>query len=382
MRILHIVDGIPPETLGGAGRIALEISAQQRKKGHDVGILCAAAIDRTSGDIDGIRILTIPKRPDRFAHFRCVFSRSREREMLKRIGEFSPDVIHAHTISRQCGYRWMTHAKRQGIRIVVTCHDVSHVAYGKVQGTEKRLWVKEMLRYRWQWNPFRRVLIRHFLRHADVILAVSDALATYLRKRGIPDVRTLHNGIDLSFWKPETSQADARTTLGLPQNQFLFLLAGRMGYDKGSTLIAATLPENADLILAGDNFSDEFAPIKDRMHCFKNQTAEQMKLHYAACDAVHVPSRCFDCFPTVCLEAMAMEKPVLATTMGGSKESVLDGETGWILDPWNESLWREKMQWCIEHRSELGAVGKKGRVRMEKYFAIEKMCEELMGMYV
>ena len=381
MRILHVVDGIPPESLGGAGRIALEIASEQRKQGNETAILCAAPPTSLPETINGIRILTIPRLPDRFTHFRCVFSHSREREMLEKIQTFKPDVIHAHTISRQCGYRWMKSVKQGNIRLIVTCHDVSHVAYGKVRGTEKHLWFIEMLRYRWTWNPFRNVLIKRYLQNADAILAVSDALRDYLMRRDIPNVRTVHNGIDLNFWKPETTKTEARTKLGLPEHAFLFLLAGRMGYDKGSTLISATLPHDAGLILAGDNFSDEFAPVRNRMHIFKNQTAEQMKLQYAACDAVLVPSRCLDCFPTVCLEAMAMEKPVLATTMGGAKESVANGNTGWILDPWDENAWKNKMQWCIDHASELIAMGKNGRKRMEEEFTIERMAEQLMNIY-
>ncbi len=381
MRILHIVDGIPPVTLGGTGRIVMEIALQQLRNGKFVGILSAAKQGELPHEHQGIQLLTVPRIKKRFIHFATVFSRSREREVLQKIEEFEPDIIHAHTISRQCGYRWMKEVKKKGIRLIITCHDVSHVSYGKVLGNESNLWLTEMLRYRWTWNPLRMFAIKKYLKNADVILTVSDALKEYLSKRGIRKMQTMHNGIDLSYWKPSVSQVEAREQLRLPQDRLLFLLAGRMGFDKGSTLIAATLPKNADLVIAGDNVSDEFAPVQKRMHVYKNQNAEQMKLHYSACDAVLVPSRCLDCFPTVCLEAMAMERPVLATCMGGAKEAVIDGDTGWIIDPWDESAWQRRMEWCTEHRPELMEAGKKGRKRMESTFSIEQMVDLLDTVY-
>ncbi len=236
-------------------------------------------------------------------------------------------------------------------------------------------------RHRWSWNPLRSVLIRYFLKSANKVLTVSDELKNYLEKRGLTNLQTLHNGIDLDFWKPSVSKFDARTTLKLPQEKFLFLLAGRMGVDKGSTLIAATLPKNADLVLAGDRFSDEFAPVKDRMHVFYNQSADDMKLQYAAADVVLVPSRCLDCFPTVCLEAMALERPVMATSWGGAKESVADGVTGWILDPMNEQMWREKMLWCTQNAAELPIIGVAARKRMTEHFGLPTMLQKLEAIY-
>jgi len=381
MRILHIVDGIPPYALGGTGRIVTEIARGQKKIGHSVAILSAAKPGSLPESLDGVQLLTIKPKSERFAHYRAVFSVSREREVIKYIDAFKPDVIHAHTISRQIGYGWMPKAKKRGIKLIITCHDVSHVAYGKVLGTEKNLWLIEMRRHKWRWNPFRTVLIRYFLQSADKIFAVSDALREYLKKCGLQNVETMHNGIDLGFWKTGISKAEARQRLKLPADTFLFLLAGRMGVDKGSTLIAATLPKNADLVLAGDRFSEEFSPVKDRMHIFYNQTADEMKLQYAAADVVLVPSRCLDCFPTVCLEAMAMERPVIATSWGGARESVLDGTTGWILDPLNKQVWREKMEWCEKNSAELTTFGAVARERMSRHFGLLTMLDKLEVIY-
>jgi glycosyltransferase involved in cell wall biosynthesis len=331
--------------------------------------------------MNGVELFSLEPKSERWAHWRCVFSNQVKNDVLAVIDAFEPDVVHAHTISRQCGYRWMPELRKRGITLIVTCHDVSHVAYGKVTGTESALWLTELKRHRWTWNPLRTPMIKKFLRSADKILTVSDALKEYLTRRGLTNLETLHNGIDLTFWKPSMTKEQARAKLNLPHDTFLFLLAGRMGVDKGSTLIAKTLPKNASLVLAGDRFSDEFAPVKDRIHVFHHQSADEMKLQYTACDAVLVPSKCLDCFPTVCLEAMAMERMVLATTWGGAKESVKDGVTGYILDPLNETPWHDRMQWCIDHKDELARYGTAGRKRMQELFGLEMMIDSLKRIY-
>lgn len=379
MRILHLVDGIPPAVLGGTGRIATEVARGQTQAGDTVGILSAAKPGALPASIHGVQLLSIEPSSDRWAHWRCVLSRALTRRVVETINSFQPDVIHAHTISRQIGYGWMAHAKASGIRIVMTCHDVSHVAYGKVTGGEKHLWLTEAKRHGLTWNPLRHILIKRALRHADVIMTVSDALREYLTRRGIPNLRTVHNGIDTGYWKPEMSKEEARAALKLPQDAFLFLLTGRMGVDKGSTLIASALPKDAHLVLAGDRFS-EFGPVKDRSHIFLNQTADQMKLHYTAADVTLVPSRCLDCFPTVCLESMAMGCPVMATSWGGAKESVQHGITGWILNPLDADAWRTQMAWCIKNKTGLDTFGKAGRERM-RTFDLTAMLRKLKEAY-
>ncbi len=98
MRILHIVDGIPPFTLGGTGRIVTEIARGQKKAGFDVAILSAAKPGTLPENIDGVRIFTIEPKSERWAHWRAVFSVSRDRDVLKHIDAFKPTVVHAHTI--------------------------------------------------------------------------------------------------------------------------------------------------------------------------------------------------------------------------------------------------------------------------------------------
>jgi glycosyltransferase involved in cell wall biosynthesis len=382
MKILLITDGIPPEVLGGTGRIVWELAKGLQKNGHTVSVITAGEHPGVTME-EGVRVHRLPKWSLRWSLYHSVFSAKRAQEIDHVIATFQPDVIHAHTIAWQCGYRWIALAAKRDIPIFATAHDVMHVACARVFGTESSFGIdlKDLRRYLWRWNPLRRMLIRNSLSKCTQVFAVSNALKIFLERFGIPHVTMMHNGIDTEFWKPQMTQAEAREAVGIPKDAPVFLLAGRLGIDKGTTLIAETLPENAHVILAGAANLGEFASIQNRVHFFPMQSAEQMRMHYTACDAVLVPSRCLDCFPTVCLEGMAMERPVLATSWGGAKESVDDGKTGWVMDPLDAEAWRTKMAWCAEHRDALAEFGRAGRARMQDRFAQHTYIQELEKAY-
>ena len=384
MRILHITDGIPPLVLGGSGRIVWETAKGLTKQGHAVTILTAAPEEALPDRLEGIRILTLPPRDQRFAHYRSVFSLKRSQEVLWAIEEVDPDIIHCHVLAWQMGYRWIGEVVRRGIPIVATAHDVMHVAFGRVTGLEWPLIFHDFKRTRWTMNPLRNLLIRRYLRKVQRILCVSDALRRYMERRGFKSfeaLQTLHHGIDLEFWNEVMPKEQARKNLGLSNDAPIFLLAGRIGLDKGSRIVAACLPKKAHLILAGNADWETFKPLGSRLSVFKNQSSEEMRTLYAACDCALVPSICLDCFPTVCLEAMACSRPVVATSWGGAKEGVTDGKTGWIIDPLDTEAFRKRLAWCADHREELPPFGKRGRLHMEQHFSLDHYLTKLTKIY-
>ncbi len=381
MRILQLTDDLPPVVLGGSGRIAWETSIGLSRLEHEVHILTASASGNFPEIRNDVKIHVLPVVPRRWAHYRSVFSKRREQEVMSIIEKVKPDLIHAHGLAWQLGYRWIKPATESGIPVIYTAHGVMTAAYGKVLDGLPHHWLQDLRRMRWEYNPFRNFLIKKALSRCKKIICVSDALKNFLATTGLQNLTTIRNGIDLNFWKEQSSKEEARAKLGIPSTKTIFLFAGRIGHDKGSTALDRALPEDALLIVAGDTRAGAFGRIKNQVHCYENQSAEQMRLLYAACDAAVVPSIYLDPFPTVCLEAMACSRPVIATCFGGSKEAVLDGITGWILNPNDTQKLQEKLQWCIDHPEECEAIGKNARMHMEKNFLIERYVGEVMEIY-
>ncbi|HCJ66850.1 MAG TPA: glycosyltransferase family 1 protein, partial [Elusimicrobia bacterium] len=93
-----------------------------------------------------------------------------------------------------------------------------------------------------------------------------------------------------------------------------------------------------------------------------------------------LPSR-EESFPQVILEAMALEKPVVATRVGGIPEIITSGENGIIVEPGNPKALAEAIIWMFENPGKAEEMGKKGKEKVEKYFTIAKMIKETEKIY-
>jgi len=89
-----------------------------------------------------------------------------------------------------------------------------------------------------------------------------------------------------------------------------------------------------------------------------------------------------EAFGRIAIEAGAMEKIIIATNLGGAKETVINGETGFLFDHKNPSELCQKIQHTLsldlEKRQEMG---KKARKRVEEYFSSEKMMSDTVEIY-
>ena len=383
MRILLLNEGLPPESIGGSARVVYEVAVSLAARGHEVHVLTPSVHSAWPVVLPGITVHTIPKLPVRWAHFRSVFSRKRAAEIVRIIDAVQPDILHAHGIAWQIGYRWIDAALARGIPCFYTGHGMMTIAYGKITGTETLLLWNDLKRARWTYNPLRNLLIRRRLNRLRTIFCVSDALREVFVRYGFAHVETLHNGVNVDVWQSAETQAEARIALGLPLDVPLFLLAGRLGHDKGLQLLLSLWPRLkgvAHLILAG-----QVPPTpgldSPLIHILPKQSAEGMRQLYRAVDVNLVPSLCFDCFPTTSIESQAMGTPVLVTSRGGGREAVIEGQTGWGIDPANPDALLDRIQWCIDHRADLPAIGQRAAGHMRTHFSLERHTDLLLGFY-
>jgi len=96
----------------------------------------------------------------------------------------------------------------------------------------------------------------------------------------------------------------------------------------------------------------------------------------AASDICVLPSTLPDSFPTVVLEAMAAGKPVVATNWGGSREMVVDGETGYLVPVDDASVMADRLRLLAEYPDLRRQMGEAGQRRAEELFTRERMVRE------
>lgn len=85
--------------------------------------------------------------------------------------------------------------------------------------------------------------------------------------------------------------------------------------------------------------------------------------------------------PVSWLEAMAMQKPIVASNIGWAKEIIIDGESGYLVHPKEHHLFAEKINTLLEHDSLRQDVGKASRIRVETFFDIERVANKNLNFY-
>ena len=102
---------------------------------------------------------------------------------------------------------------------------------------------------------------------------------------------------------------------------------------------------------------------------------KNMPLAYKISDLVISASIEPEAFGRVAIEAQSMEKPIIASDIGGSNETIVNNETGFLFKSGNpESLSKKIVEILNLDQSRLKSIGMEGRKNIIKKFNVEKMC--------
>ena len=85
--------------------------------------------------------------------------------------------------------------------------------------------------------------------------------------------------------------------------------------------------------------------------------------------------------PTVCLEALASEVPIVASNVGGISEVVLDGETGYLVSQITPHLFAEKVLKLLANEPLRNKMGKRGRKLVEQFYNWNYVIEKTEKIY-
>jgi glycosyltransferase involved in cell wall biosynthesis len=100
-----------------------------------------------------------------------------------------------------------------------------------------------------------------------------------------------------------------------------------------------------------------------------------MALAYKVSDIVVSASIEPEAFGRVAVEAQSMERPIIASNIGGSNETVIDEKTGFLFESKNpKSLSKKILKVLSMDEVSLQSIGKDGRKNIIQKFNVEKMC--------
>jgi len=393
MRILYLNDDWPPEAMGGAARVASDLAWKVVERGHKVEIITTVRNRREEGVFreKGVIVHRIyANYHERWRAWLSLYNPQTVEKVKKIISEFKPEVVHAHNVHFYLSYACLKVAKKSGAKVFLTAHDVMSFAYGKLK-TKKFLekgdcylgfWDR-IKQARKRFNPFREFFIRYYLRYVDKIIAVSEALKDALEQNGIDGVGVLYNGIDIFKWRVEEGEVERfKTENGLVDKKTV-LFGGRLSEAKGEKQLRKAMEivkkvvSEASLVVFGGGKED----LGKGVIGLGRIEGNDLRAAYGAAEVVVVPSVCFDSLPTVILEAMASGKPVVATKFGGAKEMVVDGETGYIVNPFNTEDLAKKITELLRDKEKVERFGLLGKEIVGEKFNLERQVDEILSLY-
>ena len=380
LRILHVISRL---NVGGAALHVLELAAEQQRRGHHV-LVVAGRLPEGEESMEYVADeLGVPVR--HLPHLQRELAPRADaaaiRELVRIIQAERPDVLHTHAAK----------AGATGRIAALTTRDVKprarvHTYHGHVlrgyfgRGREA---------------AFRAV--EHLLgRTTSALVAVSPEVRDDLVALGVaPRERfeVIPYGFDLSrrVWSDEERRLRLRTDLRLADDTFVVGWIGRFTAIKRPLDLIRGLRNlldlgvDAALVAVGDGpdrpAAEELARelgVFDRCHFVGYQ--KEISDWYAAFDAFCLTSA-NEGTPVSAIEALAAERPVVATRVGGTPAVVEDGKSGFLVAPGDTATLARRLADLANDAETRRRLGEHGARRMRELYASERMADDVDALY-
>jgi glycosyltransferase involved in cell wall biosynthesis len=360
--VVHFLDS---NTMGGCEQILLSlIAGLDRFRWRPVVIHCeSAGIAPLLGSLKRLEVECVPvpriSRQNLFIGLR---------RFASELGRVTPDVFHAHlNWPLACRHQIITARFIRVPAVVATVHMCS--ALDDV--------------------PFWRLKQALQVRSIDKYIAISEHVNDWLcHDMRVPEskVRVVKNGVSLQANVKQPTAA-IRVSVGTEPKRPIVLTTARLHPQKGISYLleAAKLVPEALFLIAGDG--PDRAELE--RHAKRIGIGEQVQfLGYrgdvpqllTSCDLFVLPS-IHEPLGLSVIEAMAAGKPVIATAVGGLKESVIDGITGLLVPPKDPESLAGAIRKLLSDGSLATRLAEAGRTRAVQTFSAEAMVNGVTRTY-
>jgi glycosyltransferase involved in cell wall biosynthesis len=360
LRILHVVAN---RWWTGSADPALDLARTLKERGHAVWFACVRGdVLETHVRAAGVELVESLSLERTTRPWRLGAQIGALRRVLRR---HSIDIVHAH----QTHDHWLAVAGRRGTaaRVVRTVHHRRAVHGG--------------LAARW------------LMSRTDALLAVSAGIAARLGAVGAPRARvTLVPGaVDTERFTTKADGRHVRTELGLGDAPVVGCVA-RMVPGRGHDVLLRAmarlhdrLPE-ARLILVGRG---EHRPALEALVrelglgsivVFAGYRGPDLPAVLAAVDCAVLLGAGSEESCRAVLEAMAVGRPVVAAPVGAVPEMVVEGQTGWLVDPVPDAV-ASRLEATLRDRELAQRMGEAGRRRVEADFTPSRRAARVEAIY-
>ena len=234
------------------------------------------------------------------------------------------------------------------------------------------------------------------------VIAISEFIGRHIVENyDTPEgrVRVIPRGIDIDTFNPDAVSPERMIQLSqswrLPDDAPVIMLPGRLTRWKGQSVLieAARRLGRADVrvLLVGDDqgrtgYRDELEAqiarigVEGIIHL--TGPCRDMSAAYMLANVVVSTSTDPEAFGRVAAEAHAMGRPVIASDHGGARETVISGETGWLVPPGDADALAQALRTALTMTSEdRDTVAQRAIAHVRKNFTKQKMCAATLDVY-
>jgi glycogen synthase len=399
MKSLFLTNEYPPTIYGGAG-VHVDYLSRELAKLMEVEVRCYGKglreprLDTPTLKATGYGLDTAAYTAPKPLH--SVFG-AVQRCLDWNTTAIDADVVHLHT--------WYTHfggilAKlNHGLPLVITVHSLEPL----------RPWKREQLGGGYDFSCW---VEKTALEMADAVIAVSrETKADIHRFFNIPSERVpiIYNGIDLEEYR-RVETTGALEKHGVDPRVPYVLFVGRITRQKGIIHLVRAIRHFAPgfqiVLCAGAPDTPEIAAemkaavaaaqaARRGVVWIEQMVSNPEKIELYSHAAVFCCPSIYEPFGIINLEAMACETAVVASAVGGIKEVVVEGETGYLvpLNQMSESPFEathpeifardlaERINQLMKHSRKRAAFGKAGRRRAEEIFSWRAIARQVHALY-
>ncbi len=370
IRLLQI---IPNMDIGGAETGCLHVAEHISKKGGFSAILTSGGKLLELIDDNKIKIFRWPINKNIFFILLNIFY------IFIKIKLNKINIVHAR--SRAPAWSAYFATKLAGVKFITTFHGTYNF-----KSKIKKFYNSIMLK-------------------SDHVIAGSDFILNHIHSNY--DIKAsssvIKRGIDEKYFSKKNVTDEEciklKRSLNINENKFIILLPGRLTYWKGQKLFIESLnilnQKNSlknvkSLIIGGDQGRVDFRNQLTKM--IKTYNLEdklliahglnKMPVAYSIANLVLSSSIEPESFGRVSVEAQSMEKPVLASDIGGSLETVINNKTGWLFKNNDANDLATKLEMIIKtQQNVLDLIGKQGRKNVKENYTRELMVSRTLEIY-
>ena len=230
---------------------------------------------------------------------------------------------------------------------------------------------------------------------------INENYNEYLSKK--KKLRVIFRGINIDYFNPKNisilKQEKLKKEWNLESNKFTILLPGRLTYWKGQENFIEALNiliedynfDNFQAILLGSDqgrkvYFKKLKSLVERYSLTKKvkfiEHCKEMPLAYSLADVTVSASIEPEAFGRVAVESQSMAKPIIASNIGGSRETVLNRKSGFLYKHNDPRELAKILNTVIQlSQEELKLIGNEGRKNVIKKFDVEAMCDSNLREY-